>query len=96
MAAARLAAIAGLPQLTQTPETDALATLIVQQGIIPASAAPDADHIALAAVHGMNFLLTWNCTHIGNAFHRRRLEAACESLGWICPGICTPAVLVGI
>jgi hypothetical protein len=25
-------------------------------------------HIAIAAVHGMDFLVTWNCAHIANAF----------------------------
>ncbi len=95
MAAARHGCIAGVSQLAQTAEVDALAALILHEGIIPANAAPDANHIALATVHGMNFLLTWNCTHIANAFNRRRLEAVCVSLGWVCPVICTPAVLIG-
>jgi hypothetical protein len=25
-------------------------------------------HIGIAPVHGMGFLLTWNCAHIANAF----------------------------
>src|SRR5205814_1091462 len=69
MAAARLEKLAGLPQLAQTPAVDLLAQRIVERGIIPLSAAPDASHIALAAVHAMNFLLTWNCRHIANAFN---------------------------
>ncbi len=94
MAAARHAALAGLPQLAQTPAVDALAARILQQGIIPTTAAPDAEHIALAAVHAMNFLLTWNCKHIANALHRRRLEAVCVEAGFVCPIICTPASLI--
>ena len=94
MAAARLEKLAGLPQLAQTDAVDLLARRIVERGIIPHSAAPDATHIALAAVHAMNFLLTWNCKHIANARHRSRLETLCREAGFECPLICTPAVLV--
>ena len=96
MAAARHAALAGLPQLAQTPEVDALAARLLEQGIIPPSAAPDAEHIALAAIHAMNFLLTWNCKHIANALHRRRMEAVCAEAGLVCPIICTPYHLIAI
>ena len=44
---------------------------------LPQKAAIDAVHIALAAVHGMDFLLTWNCTHIANAALRPRIESLC-------------------
>ena len=96
MAAARHAVLAGLPQLAHTPAVDALAARILERGIIPPQAAPDAEHIAFAAVHAMNFLLTWNCKHIANIFHRRRLEAVCTEAGLVCPIICTPEALVGI
>jgi len=94
MAAARLEKLAGLPQLAQSRAVDLLAQRIVDHGIIPLSAAPDATHIALAAVHAMNFLLTWNCKHIANAFNRRRLETLCRGAGFECPVICTPASLM--
>ena len=96
MAAARHAALTGLPQLAQTPAVDALAARILEQGIIPPGAAPDAEHLALAAVHAMNFLLTWNCKHIANALHRRRVEAVCAEAGLVCPIICTPHHLIAI
>ena len=96
MAAARHATLAGLPQLAQTLEVDALAARILARGIIPPTAAPDAEHIALAAVHAMNFLLTWNCKHIANPLHRRRLEAVCAEADLVCPIICTPHHLIAI
>lgn len=96
MAAARHAVIEGLPQLAQTPAVDALAARILEHGIIPSRAAPDAEHIALAAVHAMNFLLTWNCKHIANALHRRRVEALCAEARLACPIICTPQSLLAI
>ena len=90
MAAAREAALAGLPQLEQSPEADALAQRLLDMEIIPVKAAGDAAHVALAAVHGMDFLLTWNCILINNAALKRRMEAGCAALGFRCPVICTP------
>jgi hypothetical protein len=54
----------------------------------------DAAHIGLAAAHGMDFLLTWNCRHINNHHIRARIERACEAVGLVCPDICTPAELM--
>ena len=41
-----------------------LARALVERGPIPEKAAVDALHIAIATVHGMDYLLTWNCKHI--------------------------------
>jgi hypothetical protein len=63
--------------------------------IIPKRAGTDAIHIALAAVHGVDFLLTWNCKHIANAAIIRDIEAVCRMRGFSCPVICTPEELMG-
>lgn len=55
----------------------------------------DAAHIAVSAVHGMHFLLTWNCAHLANAEIFESVEAACAIEGYECPVICTPAELLG-
>ena len=94
MARKRREVIAGLPELAQSPEADALTRDLLASGIIPAVAAPDAAHLALAAVHAMNFLLTWNCTHLNNPRLSRRIEAACRAAGSECPIICSPADLL--
>jgi hypothetical protein len=44
----------------------------------------------------MDFLLTWNCTHINNPHLIRRIEGACADLGFVCPVICTPEELLPI
>ena len=93
-AAKRLAALDGLPRLTMTPEAGALATRLLTTEIIPAKAAPDALHLAIAAAHGMDFLLTWNCQHIHNLMLERRIQATCRTFGFECPIICTPAELM--
>ena len=47
-----------------------------------------------AAVHGVDFLLTWNCTHIANAAFRGRIMAACTASGHRPPEIATPEQLL--
>jgi hypothetical protein len=86
----RMAAIAGLPRLVPGEEVLALAGSILDAGLIPAKAEMDAAHIAIAAVHGMDLLLTWNCTHIHNVAIARRVERICARAGYSCPVICTP------
>ncbi len=51
-------------------------------------------HIACAAAHGMDFLLTWNCRHILNAFNERHLAAVCAAMGMSLPVLCTPPELM--
>lgn len=54
------------PLLDITPDAGLLASEILASGIIPRKAATDAAHIAIAAVHDMDFLMTWNCVHISS------------------------------
>lgn len=90
MSAARAAAVRGLPRLAATEHARELAAAILDTGLIPAKAAVDASHIAVAAVHRMDILLTWNCTHIHNIAISRQIERICARAGWLCPAICTP------
>ena len=64
--------------------------------LIGQKAVSDAIHIAMAAVHEMHFLLTWNCTHIATAEMSGAIEAAGEAAGFSCPVICTPEELTGL
>jgi predicted nucleic acid-binding protein len=86
--------IQDLPLLDITPEVEALASRILASGIIPRKAATDAAHIAVAAVHGLDFLVTWNCVHIANASIARAVAKICRQHGYECPGICTPEGLL--
>ncbi len=90
MAAARMTAIEPLPRLQVTESSSQLAADILATGLIPASGAVDASHIAVATVHRMEILLTWNCAHIHNIAISRRLEKICARAGYQCPVICTP------
>ena len=93
-AARRLEAIAGIQLVGMTPEAEALGAELVRRAALPQRAAIDALHIALAAVHGMHYLLTWNCKHIANAMMRSRIEEICRAEGFEPPIICTPMELL--
>ena len=93
-AAAREARLAGVSLLGDLPEANELAKRLLRDGIIPTVAVDDATHVALAAAHQMDFLLTWNCKHINNHHIRSRIQRACEAVGLACPDICTPAELM--
>ncbi len=95
-AAKRCSVLSGIPRLAFTSDSDALMKHLLTADIIPAKAAPDAAHIALAAANHVDFLLTWNCRHIHNLKLERRIEAACRIFGLVCPIICTPAELMEI
>ena len=92
--ALRLAAVDGIPLLELTGEVDALAAALLKRASLPAKAAIDAAHVALAAIHGVDFLVTWNLKHIANAVIRHRLGAICADEGFAPPAICTPAQLL--
>ena len=92
----RLAALQDFPLLDITDEVGALAAALTVSLALPPKAATDAAHIALAAVHGVHFLLTWNCTHIANAEMAVAIEGVCRERAFSCPVICTPEELMGI
>ena len=92
-ARARVALVEGIPLLAVTDAVGALAEKLVAKGVIPTKAAEDALHIAVAAVHGVDFLLTWNCKHIANAAMRQAIERVCRDADYEPPVICTPEEL---
>lgn len=89
----RLAALAGLVELQATQAVKSLGRELVMRNALPAVAEIDALHVAIAAVNGIEYLLTWNCTHIANAHTRPKIEATCRALGYEPPIICTPQEL---
>jgi hypothetical protein len=93
-AARRLATIDGIPLLEATEGTDELVESLIRALALPPKAAGDAAHIALTVVNGIDFLLSWNCTHIANALFRPTIEATCRGHGYAMPVICTPEELI--
>lgn len=91
----RLAIISGMSILAVMEEAEVLTQDIMAAGILPPHAFPDAAHVAVAAVHRIDYLLTWNCKHLANAQIVRRITKVCDSLGYKMPIICTPDELMG-
>ena len=92
----RLEVVASLPRLLVTDEATTLARNILSKGFLPQKAFPDALHIAIATVHQIEYLLTWNCKHIANVEVLPRIADLCEDLGLPLPIICTPEELLGV
>ena len=93
-AAERLREIQWLGLLTPSSAVAALADALIVGKALPASEPQDAFHIAIAAVHGVNYLLTWNFKHIANVSVRSRIERVCRDAGFEPPVICTPEELM--
>ena len=91
----RINVIETFPQLEITDDVTRLAEALLLRKVIPQKAATDAAHIAVAAVHGMDYLMTWNCTHIANATIFNAVKQICLEQGFTFPIICTPEELIG-
>jgi hypothetical protein len=90
----RLEVVAGLPLLDVTPEAAELAARLIERVPLPSQASVDATHVAVAACHRVDFVMTWNVAHIANAVLRRRMEAVCRTAGYDAPILCTPDELM--
>jgi hypothetical protein len=93
-AARRLSALQGVALLDVTDQAHEVAARFLAGGVMPAKAASDALHVAIAVVHGMSYLLTWNCSHIANASIRGKIETMCRAADLQPPLICTPEELL--
>ena len=91
----RLSAISKMPVLSISDEAERLALLLIKNGPIPEQYPEDALHIALATVNRMDYLLTWNFTHINNAQMKAKIISVVETAGYQCPNICSPEELSG-
>ncbi len=91
----RIQALQGIELLDVSNEAADLAEKLIAQKCLPPKAAEDALHIAITAVHGMDYLITWNCKHIANAQMRSAIESVIRQSGYQPPVICTPEELLG-
>ncbi len=81
--------------LSPKPEADEIALSLIDRLAFPDRALADAAHIAICVVHGMDYLLTWDCTHIANATYQPIINDVCGAFGFAMPVICTPDQLMG-
>ena len=91
----RLEILENFSVLAVDDEVLKLTSKILEAKIIPLKATTDASHIAIATRHEIDYLLTWNCTHIANAEIMRKIEKVMSNNGYKMPVICTPDELMG-
>ena len=95
MAQRRLELMAEITVVDLTSAAESLAANVLKSGLLPVFADGDAAHIALATVHKLDILLTWNCRHIANAAIVGRLRRFVEKQSHTLPEIYTPEELLG-
>lgn len=61
---------------------------------IPEKARADSYHLAVAAWHGMDFLISWNCSHIVSGRVKRIVEEINSANRIRTPIVCTPEELM--
>ncbi|MDB9518748.1 type II toxin-antitoxin system VapC family toxin [Roseofilum reptotaenium CS-1145] len=95
IATQRLEILRDLPVLDLNQAVQGLATEFLARSNLPPKAKIDAIHIAAATVHGLDYLLTWNCKHIANAQIQGKLAEISLDFGYVLPVLCTPNELMG-
>jgi predicted nucleic acid-binding protein len=95
LAAKRLDHLKGLPILPSTEEAREVTRGLLQAGILPHKVLTDMAHIAVATVHEMDVLLTWNCRHLANTVILGKVGRHLRERGYEVPIICTPDEMMG-
>jgi len=95
-AARRLELLRGISELVISDNVKRLAAAFIAQGALPDKSQADALHIAVPAVHNVDYLLTWNCGHIDNPSTKPAVRAVCSVEGYQCPEICTPIEIMEV
>ena len=90
----RLEMVAGMKSLHTNDEIVNLAESFLNENSMPQKARVDALHLATAAIHGVDYLLTWNCRHLANAALWNSMTDVCRDHGLEIPAICTPQELM--
>jgi hypothetical protein len=89
----RLAVLNTLRMVSITEEAEKLAKGLIAAAALPSNAARDALHVGIAAANGLEYLLTWNCTHLANGLLQSKIVESCEAHGFRAPLILTPSQL---
>ncbi len=85
-----------IPDLDVPLETDRLSQSLIKLLKTPPKAEADATHLALAILHRITYLLTWNCTHLANPVLQKELIEYCQYHHLHVPVICTPELLLSV
>lgn len=95
-AAERMELLIGIPLLAASdPQVDSLADALLAADLLPEKARSDAAHVAIATVHRVDYLMTWNCKHIANAATLPAVYHLLAGRGYARPLIVTPEEFSG-
>ena len=85
--------VADIPLLEIDEEVAGVAEVFVKEHLMPTPIVGDAVHVATCAVHGVQYLISWNVRHLANPKKTTHLQAICRRLGLVPPQILTPDML---
>ncbi len=88
--------VAPLEELELTDEAAILAEGYIERAIFHRKYLADALHVALASLHKIDFLVTWNFGHLANVRRQARIRLFNTTAGFFVPNIVTPEFLVGV
>lgn len=91
--AACLELVETLPLLDVARDLDEIAEVYWSNGLMPRPPVRDAYRVAFASFYRMDFLLTWNCTHLANINKAVHLEALNARMHLGLPRLVTPEQL---
>jgi predicted nucleic acid-binding protein len=91
---AYLKLVAPLEGLELTDEATILAEGYISRGIFHRKYIADALHVAVASVHKIDYLVTWNFGHLANVRRQARIRLFNTAAGFFVPMIVTPEFLV--
>ena len=90
----RFQVLVGLTVLNISPDANTLAQNLIDAGAIPQNLRPDAQHIAIATVNSIEYLISWNYKHIVNETKRNLINEVCRASGFQPTTLCTPIELI--
>ena len=90
----RLEVVSQLTVLEVLPEANVLAQKLIDAGAVPRNSELDAQHIAIATAHGVDYLVSWNHKHIANENKREHINSVCQEAGFQPTTLCTPMKLM--
>ena len=68
--------------LSTLPEADSLSEAFLRENVVPTSKPEDARHVAIAMIHGLDVLVSWNFRHIVNIRREERFNAVAVLEGY--------------
>lgn len=92
----RLVELKTFNRLELNKEVEKMAQIYFEELKLPKKAFGDAIHLAVACIHNIDYLVTWNCTHLANAKIIKKLLDINKLQNLKTSIICTPEELMEV